>query len=90
MSIINRTEHESSLASHHVCWNLLHLGRWSSRSWVELVDEEAGKAVLSHELHRLLKILVRLTWETADDVRGDSDAWNPVRERHKRHDVKMK
>lgn len=64
--------------SHHVSWNLLHLGRWSSRSRVELVDEEAGEAVLPHELHRLLKVLLRLSWETTDDVCGNSDAWNPT------------
>ncbi len=76
------------LTSHHVSWDLLHLGRWSSRSRVELVDEEAGKAVLPHKLQRLLKVLLRLSWETADDVRGNSDAWNPTGD--KRLSVRMK
>lgn len=84
--IIDRTEHEKNrlLTSHHVLWNLLHLGRWSSRSQVELVDEEAGKAVLPHQLHRLLKVLVCFTWQTTDDVCGNSDARNPTGDRHNR------
>lgn len=59
--------------------DLLHLGRGSSGSWVELVDEEARESVLSHQLHRLLEVLVRLSWKAADDVGGDGDAWNPMR-----------
>lgn len=61
--------------------DLLHFGRRSSGSWVELVDEETRESVLSHELHRLLEILVRLSREAADDIGGDGDAWNPARNR---------
>lgn len=59
--------------------DLLHLGGGSSGSGVELVDKEAREAVFSHELHRLLEVLVRLSREAADDVGGDGDAWNPAR-----------
>lgn len=69
------------MLTHHMSRDLLHLGRGSSGSWVELVDEETRESVLSHELHRLLKILVRLSREAADDVSGDSYAWNPARNR---------
>lgn len=67
--------------AHHMSRDLLHLGRRSSGSRVELVDEEAREAVLSNQLHRLLEVLVCLTRKATDDVGGDGDARNPARNR---------
>lgn len=61
--------------------DLLHLGRRSPGSRVELVDEEAREPVFPHQLHGLPEVLVCLSWKAADDVGGDGDARNPARNR---------
>lgn len=76
-----KPENHCNPIAHHMSRDLLHLGRWSSGSRVELVDEEAWEAVLSNQLHRLLEVLVRLSGKATDDVGGNGDAWNPARNR---------
>lgn len=69
---------QEPFATHHLCWDLLHLGSRSSGSRVKLVYEEAGEAVLPHQIHRLFKVLICFSWEPTDDVSGNGDTWNPI------------
>ena len=66
-----------AVLTHHVGGDLLHLGGWGTGPGVELVNEEAGEAVLPDQLHRLLEVRLRLAREAADDVRGDGYPGNP-------------
>ena len=61
--------------------DLLHPGGGGAGPGVELVDEEAGEAVLPDQLQRLLEVRLRLSREAADDVRGDGYTGNPGRHR---------
>jgi hypothetical protein len=50
-----------------------HECRGGPRSWVELIDVQARELVLAAEGHCLCKVLVRLSWESSDDVGCNRD-----------------
>lgn len=65
-----RRENLTNLLSGHS----FHAGGWSSGPGKELVDKQTWETVTSAEIHRLLKVCIRLRWEATDDVRRDGNA----------------
>jgi len=54
--------------SYHCSWNLMHFCSRGSWAWVKLINKQARKLVLFYKLHCFLKIFIRLSWKTTDDV----------------------